>query len=417
MSRIYSRLVEPYIKTAMQDTRVVMITGPRQAGKTTLAKKLVSSKRRDSGTELSRGTYISLDDRTMQDAARSDPRGFLRQEYPMVIDEIQRVPELLLAIKENVDTDPTPGRFLLTGSTNVMTLPKVADSLAGRMETINLFPLAQTEIHDRKNTFLQDVFQGQVSQSSNYLTGDDLVSTILWGGYPEVLNRPPERRTAWYNAYVNDLINRDIKELANIEHLAQMQRLVRALSEYAGQQINYSELGRRLELTGVTTKKYTGFLEQLFILRNVNPWFSNKLNRLIRSPKLQFFDSGLLASVTGETFQKIRNNRTKFGAILESFVFSELLKLSSAHPYEFEFFYFRDKDGNEVDIIIEDKAGNIIGIEVKASATVKIGDLKGLQKLAAASGKKFVMGIVLYDHDQVVPFGDKMWAVPISTLL
>lgn len=411
MSKIYPRMVESYIANALKDTRVVMITGPRQSGKTTLAKRLIQDN--SGGGE---GVFLSLDDSTIQDAAREDPRGFLRQSYPIIIDEIQRVPELLLAIKENVDNDPTPGRFLITGSANIMTLPRVADSLAGRMETINLFPFAQTELRESNNTFLQDIFSGKPPASKVSVIGEDLVKVVLAGGYPEALKRSAERRYAWHNAYINDIINRDIKDIANIENLSQIPTLLSVLTEYAGQQINYTEIGRRLELSSATVKKYTSFLQQLYLLKNVNPWFSNKLNRLIRTPKLHFFDSGLLASLRKESIRTIKEDRTSFGALLESFIFSEILKLSTVTPYDYEIFYFRDRDNNEVDVVIEDRTGQVVGIEIKAAATVRRNDFNGLRKLAEARGKKFIAGLVLYDDDMVVPFGSRMWAAPISAL-
>jgi predicted AAA+ superfamily ATPase len=204
--------------------------------------------------------------------------------------------------------------------------------------------------------------------------------------------------------------------VAHIENIQQMPRLIRVLAEYSGQLANYAEIGRRLELSQPTTKKYTDIFEQLFLIKTIQPWSANSLNRLIRTPKVHFLDSGLLAALRRLSFERVTLDRTRLGPLLETFVLSELLKLATGSPHRFEFFHFRDKEGNEVDIVIEDSVGNVVGIEVKASATVRSADFNGLQKLADATGERFKLGLVLYDHSQVVPFGNKLYATPISAL-
>ena len=403
---LYPRLVEQRVADAMSDTRVVLIVGPRQSGKTTLAKKMANDSM----------AYYTLDNATTLEAARQDPVGFVRRIDRAIIDEIQRAPELLLAIKESVDTDQRPGRFLLTGSANLMTLPRVADSLAGRMEVVRLLPLAQSEIRTAGGSFLRNAFRNE-AKGGELIVGDDLMAAVLAGGYPEALSRKTmSRREDWYEGYTQAIIQRDVRDVTQIEQIAQMPRLLRILAEHSGQLVNYSGIGAAIGMNHVTTQKYVGVFESLFLARTVQPWFSNKLKRLAKTPKIHFLDSGLLASLRGLSLDRLRDDRGQFGALLETFVFGEVLKLASAADTKFEFSHFRDKQQNEVDIVIEDRRGGIVGIEIKAAATVTNSDFSGLRILADASGERFVSGMVLYDHDKVIPFGERLSAVPISAL-
>ncbi len=403
---LYPRLVEQRVAEAMSDTRVVLIVGPRQSGKTTLAKKMVSGAME----------YYTLDNATTLDSARQDPVGFVRRIDRAVIDEIQRAPELLLAIKESVDTDQRPGRFLLTGSANLMTLPRVADSLAGRMGVVRLMPLAQSEIRTTSSSFLRDAFQNE-AKGGEAIVGDDLMSAVLAGGYPEAIGRKTlSRRQDWYEDYIQAIVQRDVRDVAHIEQIAQMPRLLRILAEHSGQLVNYSGIGAAIGMNHITTQKYVGIFESLFITRTVQPWFSNKLKRLTKTPKIHFLDSGLLASLRALSSERLRDDRGQFGALLETFVFAEILKLASAADSRFEFSHFRDKQQNEVDIVIEDRRGRIVGIEIKAAASVTSSDFSGLRILADACGDRFASGMVLYDHHKVIPFGERLSAVPISAL-
>ncbi|MGF6175484.1 ATP-binding protein [Ensifer sp. 4252] len=403
---LYPRLAEQRINDAMLDTRVVLIVGPRQSGKTTLAKKMASAEME----------YYTLDNATTLEAARQDPVGFVRGMNRAIVDEIQRAPELLLAIKESVDTDQRPGRFLLTGSANLMTLPRVADSLAGRMEVVRLLPLAQSEIRAGGGDFLRDAFRNDV-KAGDSIVGDDLMAAVLAGGYPEALGRKTlTRRQDWYADYVQAIVQRDVRDIAQVEQIAQMPRLLRILAEHSGQLVNYSGIGAAIGMNHITTQKYVGIFESLFLARTVQPWFSNTLKRLTKTPKVHFLDSGLLASLRDLSLDRLRAERGHFGPLLETFVFAEILKLASGAEERFEFSHFRDKEQNEVDIIIEDRRGRIVGIEVKAAATVSSTDFSGLRILAEAVGEKFVSGIVLYDHEKVIPFGERLYAVPFSAL-
>ena len=405
---MHPRFIEPRIQTSLSDTRVVLLSGPRQSGKSTLAQHLADDGR----------PFFTLDDATTLAAVQRDPTGFIRGLDHAVIDEIQRAPELLLAIKQSVDTDRRPGRFLLTGSANLMTLPRVADSLAGRMATIDLLPLSPAELRGTPSTFLAQAFRGRAPKAGPAITGPALVATVLAGGYPEALKRTSwPRRQEWHLDYVRAIVQRDVRDLAEIDRLNQMPRLLRILAQHSGQLVNYSSLGAPLGVTHPTMQKYVGLFEQLFLIRTLPPWLTNELKRLIKTPKLSFLDSGLLASLRGLTPARIAQDRGPFGALLETFVLAEALKLASwSDDGPFEFFHFRDKEQNEVDVVIENADGQLIGLEVKAAASVNSSDFGGLRKLAAASGKRFAAGFVLYDHDQIVPFGDRLFAAPISSL-
>jgi uncharacterized protein len=404
---MYTRLVQHRLQQAMADTRVVLLSGPRQAGKTTLAKQVA-------GKGL---PYLTFDDPATLEAARRDPVGFVRGLDRAVIDEIQRVPELLLPVKQSVDTDKRPGRFLLTGSANIMTLPRVADSLAGRMGVIPLLPLAQGELRGVASSFLDRLFAGSPPAVGARVVADELAETVLAGGYPEALERAsPIRRRDWYLDYVDLILQRDVRDIAEVELLKQMPKLLRVLAQFSGQLVNYSGIGAPLVMSHITTQKYVDIFERLYLVRTLPPWTSNRLSRLIKTPKLHFLDSGLLAAMRDLSLQRVRDDRTQFGPLLETFVFAEVLKLATWSDNRFEFFHFRDKEKNEVDIVIEDLQGRVVGIEVKASATVTARDFRGMEMLARACGKHFVMGVVLHDHDQIIPFGEKLFAAPVSSL-
>ncbi len=404
---MFKRFVERRATEALKDTPVVLVVGPRRAGKTTLVRKMGEASR----------TYITLDDRTVLEAARSDPVGFVRGLGRATIDEIQRAPDLILAIKKTVDEDYRPGRFLLTGSANVLTLPRVADSLAGRMETLRILPLARAEIEGRTPTFLERLFEGKLQSQRSAAVGDNLVNVVLLGGFPEAIARESERRRQdWARSYLTSILTRDLRDIADVEKLTELPKFVRLLAEHSGQLVNYSRFGAGIDVSHKTGQRYVGLLEQVFLVATLQPWFTNARKRIVKTPKLHFLDSGLLASARGLTFDRVRADRGRFGALLESFVFSELLKLMTASDLRLTPHHFRDRDMREVDIVLERDDGMIAGVEVKASATVRSGDFNGLRALDDASAGRFAFGVVLYDGTDIVPFGDKLAATPLSAL-
>jgi predicted AAA+ superfamily ATPase len=405
---LYSRTIEPRIAEAQLDTPVILLAGPRQAGKTTLVRQIAEQQ------EL---RYLTLDDELTLLSARRDPVGMIRSLDKAIIDEIQRAPQLLLAIKKSVDEDRRSGRFLLTGSANLMALPTVADSLAGRMETLTLLPLSQSEMEAQTVNWIDNAFTGHLITAENTVIGDALVERVLKGGYPEAVSRATDRRrAAWSNQYIEALIQRDVQDIANIEKLDHLPRFLNALAQTAGQMCNYAQLGSKVGLDGKTASRYISIFEQMYLLKRIDVWARNRLNRVVKTPKLQFIDSGLLCTLLDLGRDEIHKDRTRFGNALETFVFGELLKHTTTAEGNYRLMYYRDADKFEVDFIIENPAGNLIGVEVKASATIKEKDLRGLKKLASLAGEQFKMGVLLYDGTEIMPLGDGMWAAPLSSL-
>ena len=404
---IYPRYIQPRIVEALADTPVVMLSGPRQAGKTTLVRQFAGESRK----------FITLDDELALLAARQDPVGFIRSLDCAVIDEVQRAPALFLAIKKSVDEDRRPGRFLLTGSANLMALPTVADSLAGRLEILTMLPLAGCEMQSSSGKWLDSVFDGRVPKTSRPEVGSKLVEKVLRGGYPDAISRAtPRRRTAWAKQYIDALIQRDVRDIANIDKLDQLPKLLKSLAQMSGQLCNFTQLGGQVGLDSKTANKYLAVFEQMYLLRRVEPWSNNRLNRIIKTPKIQFIDSGLLSMLLDLNEASAARERSLFGRVLECYVYSELLKLATWAERNYALHTYRDKDQVEVDFVIEDQAGQIVGVEVKAAASISASDLVGLKKLAVLAGKQFIAGIVLYDGNDTLPIGEGLWAVPISTL-
>ena len=405
---LFRRYAAENVADALEDTRVVLVVGPRQAGKTTLIRQFVSDDR----------PYLTLDDPATLNRAKTDPVEFIRSLNKAVIDEIQRAPELMMVIKESVDRDTSPGRFLLTGSANVMALPKVGDSLAGRIEIITLLPLSQAEIAGSPGQLIDRLFAGEgPALQGGALFGEPLLDVVLKGGYPEALRRrSAARRSSWHQDYLALVLDRDVRDIADIEQLDKLPMLMRMLGEQAGQLVNMNALSVALGISAPTVQRYVTILERMFLLRQMRPWFSNRLSRLIKSPKLHMLDSGLLATLRDANTANIAADRSRFGPLLESFVVSEVLKSLTWSRTRADVSHFRTKEQDEVDLVLEDWRGRIVGIEVKAAATLRPKDFSGLQKLQAAAGDKFVQGVILHDHDRVTPFSEKIRAAPVSLL-
>jgi len=393
----------------MADTPAVLVNGPRQSGKTTLVRQFDETL-----------PYISLDDATRLAAARADPQGFIRQLDRAIIDEIQRAPELLLALKLSIDADRRPGRFLLTGSANVMSLPTIADSLAGRIEVHALLPLSNAELAGRAPDFLEraqacDWPAQRTDQSPG--VGSALIEHVLAGGYPEMRARATSRRRqAWAQAYLTTLVERDIRDIANIDEATRIPQLMAILATLSGQLLNLSQIAGQIGLNLHTAEKYIGILEKLFLVLRLPAWSRNELSRLIKTPKIHFLDAGLQAALLRTNADWLQQERSRFGAILESWVYGELLKIINLSAERWFISHYRDKDQVEVDFVLESPLRAVIGIEVKAAATVGATDFKGLRRLREHCGQAFTSGIVLYDGTAAVPFGNDLWAVPLGWL-
>jgi predicted AAA+ superfamily ATPase len=406
---LLARSIEPRLLEAMADSPVILIHGPRQCGKTTLAQMVG----RSAGYE-----YLNFDDDVLRRAADADPVGFVGDLPPRVIlDAVQRVPGLFRAIKTDVDRNRVPGRYILTGSTNVLLLPTLADSLAGRMELLRLFPLTQCEIEQQEAGFLDVLFAGGFRTQTTDRLGDELYDRIVSGGYPSALARSPgRRRVAWYRDYVETLIQRDVRELARIESLDAIPRLLGLVASQSAHLLNVSDLAAPFQLSRPTIRDYLTLLERLFLLETLSPWHTNRMSRLVKTPNLHIGDTGLACALLGVDGRDLKQDRALLGQLLETFVYQELRRQASWHTGSFRFHHFRDRDGAEVDIVIEQGARRIVGVEVKAAASINPADFKGLRKLREASGDRFAAGVVLYDGEATASFGGNLFAVPIRSL-
>ncbi len=396
---------------ALSDTPVVLLHGARQTGKSTLAQSLAE------GDHPAR--YLTLDDAALLAAARHDPAGFVAGLHdPVVLDEIQRAPELFPAIKARVHRDRRPGRFLLTSSANVTLLPRSTESLAGRMALLTLWPLSQGEIEERMEGFVDVVFAATLPPLTEGLPDrSELIRRMLRGGYPEVLLRSAEsRRSAWFGSYLTTILHRDVRDLANIEGLTALPRLLAVLSARVMALTNFAELSRSMGLPLSTLKRYMALLETTFLVQMLPAWSGNAGKRLVKAPRLLLGDTGMIAHLLGADAGRLMAKPELFGPLLEHFVAMELRKQLAWSGTQAHLSHFRTQTGQEVDLVLEEKAGRIVGIEVKASATVSAQDFKGLRTLAEVVGKRFRRGVVLYTGSTAIPFGTHLHALPVGAL-
>lgn len=408
-SSFIPRLLAPRVREALTDTPVVLIHGPRQSGKTTLA-RMVRDRRGYA--------YVSFDDAAARDAAREDPTGFVA-DLPdrVILDEVQHVPTLFTSLKASVDRNRIPGRFILTGSANVLLVPRLADSLAGRMGILRLHPLSQRELARGAPRFLDALFAGAFRTRLADRLGTELAERIVGGGYPAALvRRVPARRMAWYRDYVDTEIQRDIQDLSRIRSLDSLPRLLAVVASHTAKLLNISDLAGPFELSRQTIHDHIALLENVFLVKRLPPWYSNRLSRLVKTPKLHMGDTGVACGLLRLNAEGLRHDRAIFGAMLETFVLQELEREASGRDEPLGFFYYRDRDGYEVDIVIEHGMRAVAGVEVKAAASVSEGDFRGLRRLRDAVGDRFAHGVVLYDGTATIPFGEGFHAVPIRLL-
>ncbi|MFG1681975.1 ATP-binding protein [Nonomuraea sp. NPDC049269] len=391
---------------ALEDTRVVVVNGARQVGKSTLAERVLR--------HVPGSVARFLDDPVTRLAAHEDPVRFVSHDGLMLIDEVQRVPDLWLAIKHVVDRDPRPGRFLLTGSARLLALRSLPDSLPGRSETIELWPLSQGEIDGHEDGFIDAAFaMGEDLRAESIgLRRKDYLALAARGGYPEAVKRTtPRRRERFFDGYLADLIARDVKQVAEIERASDMRRLVALLAAQTGGLLNMSRLASELGLSSPTVRSYVEILETIFVVRLVPGWSSNATTRAVATPKVIFVDPGMAGYLTSGSVADATH-----GGLLENFVLSEMTKQLTWADTSARLYHYRDRDQYEVDGVLENNAGEIVAIEVKAAETIRADDFRGLRLLKRRLGDRMMAGFVLYCGPQSLSFGDGLSCLPVSAL-
>jgi len=409
-SEILPRHAQRLVSEALADTRVVLVNGARQAGKSTLLAL--------AGQPLA-ATWRTLDDADVRRAAIEDPTGFVDVAGPVVIDEIQRVPELLLAIKARVDRDRRPGQFLLSGSARVLGLRALPDTLVGRMETIELWPFSQGEIEGGSDAFVDAVFaHGDQLAVGSAVSRAEYADRVVRGGFPESVARAAGRaRERFLDAYLSDLVTRDVSQLSDIARLAEMQTLVRLVAARSGQLLVVNSLASDLGLPHSTVTRYVQLLEEVFLIKRIPAWSRNISTRATGTAKVAMVDSGLAANVLGMDAERLLlPSAPGYGPLLEGFVLMELARQLTWSRTRASLYHYRTKDQVEVDAVLENRRGQVVGIEVKAASTVRAEDFRGLRHLADRIGDDLLAGIVLYTGHETLSFGPKLRCMPISAL-
>jgi uncharacterized protein len=404
------RRLRPLVIEALDDTRVVVILGARQVGKSTLVQQIATSDRP--------ATMLTLDDQATREGAIADPTGFVAGlEPPVVIDEVQRASDLLLAIKLRVDQHAEPGQFLLTGSANILTAPRIADALTGRAEYLRLSPFSQGELLGTPEGFIPALFDGRWPQ----ITSDEVgraafAERLATGGYPAASGRTAARRERFFASYIDTIIDRDLSTIAQVHDSANVRNLLAALAATSASLLNVDGLARDLGLASNTVRAHGALLDTLFLTQRAPAWSSNLLNRVVKAPKTYIGDTGLLCHLIGADERRLAEDGAVAGPVFETFVATEVARQIAWQDNAPRQYHYRDRDGREVDIVLERREGTVVGIEVKSAASASPSDFRGLRHLRDRLGNRFKAGVLLYTGPNTVPFGDRLAAIPLSGL-
>lgn len=409
--RLIPRHIRPQLVEALGEARVVCLLGARQSGKSTLVRAIAADEHP--------ARYLTLDDPATLELAREDPTGFVAGTDQLAIDEIQRAPDLLLAIKRVVDTDPAPGRFLITGSANIVTHPRVADALPGRVDYLTLWPFSQAELAESRSGFLEDAFSGALRQIKDPPVGRaGYAERVVNGGFPEAARASAARRHRFFAGYVDSILGREIDDLGSTRDVESTTRLLRLTAARSAAITNLSSLGRELGVDHKTVANRLRSLEQLFMIVRLPAWHANLGHRVIRSAKLHLSDTGMLCSLIGADAKRLEDDGAVAGSVFETFAVTEVIRLATVSELSTRLFlhHYRDQRGNEVDLVLELASGEVVGIEVKASATPSLRDVAGLKLLRDRLGDRFRQGILLHLGRDSFQFGERIAAIPLATL-
>ncbi len=404
------RLIRSQVLDALADTRVVLVMGARQVGKSTLCESIAANEHP--------AQSVSMDDKGTRETASSDPVGFLAGfDGPLFIDEVQRVPDLILAIKRAVDRDKQPGQFLLSGSANILASRKVQESLTGRIELLRLWPFAQAELSGSGQNLVDALFAASPPRISHAPVGRAaFADRVAAGGYPEAHERDASRRDRWFESYLTTTFERDLQAIADLQKGHEMRQLLSVLASRSGNLLRYRNIADALEIDQKTVKSYVELLEAIFLVRTLPAWRPSFLARVVHTPKVYLTDSGLLTHLLGADAQRLAQDDRVTGLALETFVATEVMKHASWSDVEPRVYHFRDRHGAEIDLVLEDRSGRVVAIEVKAKASLSQKDASVLSRMRDSLGGKFIAGAVIHAGEQTIPLGDRLWAIPVNGL-
>jgi hypothetical protein len=408
---LIARHIRPLVVGALSQARVVCLLGARQAGKTTLVQSIAAKDHP--------ARYVSLDDPGARELARADPVGFISGAERLAIDEVQRAPDLLLAIKRVVDADNTRGRFLLTGSANILTLPSVADALPGRVAYLTLWPFSNNELIGSPGTFLENSFAGRVPTVESAPAGrPGYAEIVVRGGFPEAVEAGTVERRRFFADYASSILGREVGDLASVKDTGASARVLRLVAARSGALTNLSSIGRELGIDHKTVANHLRALEQLFLIVRLPAWHTNLGHRVVRTAKLHVADTGMLCSLIGVDAKRLETDGGIAGSMFETFVVNEVVRQASVSDLGplLSLRHYRDRRGHEVDLVIEHADGHVVAIEVKASATPRLRDISGLTQLRDQLGERFRLGILLHLGPDTIPLGDRISAVPLAGL-